>query len=196
MRITREQATDNRKRVVDAAAKLFRERGFDNVGIAELMHAAGLTHGGFYNHFSSKDTLEAAACAAVFEGAIARIEAIAAIGEAESRDNALRDYRRRYVSPQARDASGATCPMVAFASDVSRQGEDVQTAYAEGLRRYVDAFARASFGPERAEHQRAEALRSVALLVGALTLARSVARKDPELSEAILNAARETPAGA
>lgn len=181
MRITKQRAAENRARVVEEAARLFREKGFDGVGVAELMAAAGLTHGGFYNHFGSKDDVEAAACAAVFANSLARL---AGVAEAPDRAAAFADYCSRYVSTRARDSSAASCPMVAFAGDVSRQCEPVRAAYAEGLAGYLDAFAKASDLP------RAEAIRAFAGLVGALTLARSVAACDPELSDEILAAAR------
>ena len=176
MRITKQRAEQNRERVIEEAARLFRQKGF-GVGVAELMAAAGLTHGGFYNHFGSKDDLEAEACARVFEKSISRV---AAVGDAD----AFAVYRKRYLSPEARDASAAACPMVAFAGDVSRQSEGVREAYSEGLARYLEAFSAASGKP------RAEAIREFATLVGALTLARSVAGSDAELSDEILAAGR------
>ncbi|MDB5924847.1 MAG: TetR family transcriptional regulator, partial [Betaproteobacteria bacterium] len=63
MKVSREQAAENRERILDAAAQLFRERGFEGIGVADLMKAAGLTHGGFYGHFASKEDLMAQACA-------------------------------------------------------------------------------------------------------------------------------------
>jgi TetR/AcrR family transcriptional regulator, transcriptional repressor for nem operon len=63
MRVSRERAAENRDRIVDVAGRLFRERGFDGIGVANLMKAAGLTHGGFYGHFASKEDLEVQACA-------------------------------------------------------------------------------------------------------------------------------------
>ncbi len=178
MRITKQRAADNRERVVEEAARLFREKGFDGVGVAELMAAAGLTHGGFYNHFSSKAQVEAAACAHVFDRSVAKISAIA-----EARDDrAFAAYCARYVSAQARDASAASCPMVAFAGDVSRQSEGVREAYAKGLAAYLQEFVKASGA------SRGHALRAFAELVGALTLARSVASSDPALSDEILTA--------
>ena len=62
MRVTREQAIQTRERILDAAAQLFRERGFGGIGVADLMKAAGLTHGGFYGHFESKEDLMAQVC--------------------------------------------------------------------------------------------------------------------------------------
>jgi len=184
MRVTKQRAAENRERVVEEAAKLFREKGFDGVGVAELMGAAGLTHGGFYNHFGSKDDVEAAALRHIFEQSVGRIADIAEMAEPE-RARAFAAYCERYVSTTARDATAASCPMVAFAGDVSRQGEAVRGAYAEGLAAYLEAFAKAS------ARERTRALREFATLVGALTLARSVAGKDAGLSAEILSAARD-----
>ena len=183
MRITREQATENRTRVLDAAARLFREKGFDGVGVAELMAAAGLTHGGFYNHFSSKEALEAAACEKVFARSIGKVMEIGEIPERDQRDAAFVEYRGRYLSSEARDAPAPSCPMVAFAGDMTRQPTHVREAYARGLREYLEGFARASGLSDRRE-----SLRAFCEIAGALTLARSVAEADPDLSDEILNA--------
>jgi len=183
MRVTKQRVAENRERVIEEAAKLFRAKGFDGVGVAELMAAAGLTHGGFYNHFGSKEDLEAAAMGRVFEQSVARMAGIAAIADLDERRRAFADYCERYVSTTARDADAASCPMVAFAGDVSRQAEPVRAAYAEGLAAYLEAFVAASgLG-------RAAALREFATLAGALTLARSVAGSDAGLSEEVLGAA-------
>jgi TetR/AcrR family transcriptional repressor of nem operon len=188
LRITRDQAAENRARVVEAAAKLFRARGFDGVGVAELMRAAGMTHGGFYNHFASKEGVEAAACERVFANSIAKVEALAEIPDPAERRRAFEEYRSRYVSTAARDAAAPNCPMVAFAGDVSRQSAEVREAYAAGLRSYLDAFSRAA--SEGSEGGRQRALKEFSEWVGALTLARSVAADDPALSDEILRAVR------
>lgn len=184
MRISKQKAADNRSRVVASAAQLFRERGFAGVSVAELMASAGLTHGGFYNHFDGKSEVEAAALALVFDAALARMSAVADEPDPERRAQAFARYCATYVSPKARDATAATCPMIAFAADVSRQDEAVQSAYAKGLRAYLEAFAKAG------EAERAEAIRRFCALAGALTLARSVAAQDPVLSDEILAAAQ------
>ena len=192
MRITKQQADENKARVVETAAVLFREKGFDRVSIADLMHAADMTHGGFYNHFGSKDDLEAAACAHVFEKSVAAVEAIAAIADPAERAQAFDDYKRRYVSKKGRDATAARCPMVAFAGDVSRQSPTVRGEYAAGLHKYLDAFERAAArqrSARRPENARRHAIAQLAALAGALTLARSVADADPALSDEILEAA-------
>ena len=78
MRVSREQAAENRDRIIDVAGRLFRERGFDGIGVANLMKAAGLTHGGFYGHFESKEDLEVQACARVLARTSERWNAVAA----------------------------------------------------------------------------------------------------------------------
>jgi TetR/AcrR family transcriptional repressor of nem operon len=189
MRISSEQARKNRDRVVDAAANLFREKGFDSVAVAELMRAAGMTHGGFYNHFDSKDEVEAAACARVFEGALARIGAIAAIEDVDVRRRAFEAYRKRYVSIAARDAAGPACPMVAFAGDMARRPPALRETFAEGLNAYLAAYTLAS---GRDTGARAAAIREFSTLAGALILARGVAKEAPDLSAEILAAAVES----
>ena len=185
MRITKQKAAENRGRVVEEAARLFREKGFDGVGVAELMAAAGMTHGGFYNHFGSKDEVEAAACERLFEASVAKMTAdrrgarrggarrgvrrlprTLCVGRCARRDRRLLPdgrLRRRRFAPERRRArrlcARACAPM-------------------------STAFAKAS-GAERAE-----ALRAFSTLAGALTLARSVAARDPALSDEILAAAR------
>lgn len=190
MKITKQQAEENRARVVETAARLFREKGFEGVGVADLMRAAGLTHGGFYNHFESKDDLSAAACAHALSQAVATIESVAENERAHG--EALAEYRRRYLSRKSRDAEGFRCPMVAFGNDVSRQGPELREVYAAGLKRYLDAFVRAyasERGGRRAEADlRAEAIAHFATMVGAVSLARSVAKVDPVLSDEILDA--------
>ena len=188
LRITKDQAAENRARVVDAAAKLFRAKGFEAVGVAELMRAAGMTHGGFYNHFASKEAVEAAACEQVFAKSVAKLEGIAEIPDEEQRRRAFEDYRTRYVSRTARYATSSSCPMVAFAGDVSRQSAEVRDVYAAGLRAYLDAFERAGDSGEDGGAARRQAIKRFSELVGALTLARSVAIADPELSDEILRA--------
>ena len=191
MRLTKEKVAENKARVIATAARLFREKGFEGVGVADLMHAAGLTHGGFYNHFESKDALTAETCAWIFENTVAMMESMAAIEDDAERAAAVADYKRRYLSEKARDTPAARCPMVALGTDVSRQPGPVRRVYAAGLRRYLDALARAlgGRGAARRKAKRQEAIATLAMLAGALSLARSVAEADPELSDEILAAA-------
>lgn len=195
MRISRKKAEANKAEVVAQASRLFRERGLDGPSVAELMRAAGMTHGGFYNHFSSKTDLQACALAHNFDLAVARLARIGEGPDAAARRAALDDYIAHYLSPRARDASGAACPMVAFGADVSREDAEVRRAYADGLERYLTDFALAfatpgahSDGNGRAA--RAQAIALLATLVGGLSLARSVAGVNPALSDELLATAR------
>lgn len=184
MRLTREQAAENKAKVLDAALGLFQSRGFSDVGVSELMNAAGLTHGGFYNHFKSKSDLEAQACGLAFDRALGALGKVAAKPAGDQRRAAMRLYVERYLSARARDAAGASCPMVAFAADVSRESADVQARYAEGLRAYLAILA------DALETNESAARATMAELVGALSLARSVASQDRALSDEILVAAK------
>ena len=185
MRITKKQSEDNKARVIASATRLFRAKGFAGVGVADLMRKAGMTHGGFYNHFESKDELEAEACGQALAGSIQKIGAIAALTDERERDLAVAAYMRRYVSQKARDAVAPSCPMVAFAAEMPRQCAPVREAYGAGLREYLAAFTQAGVG----KVARREALARFASLAGALILARSVASADPRLSDEILEAA-------
>jgi TetR/AcrR family transcriptional regulator, transcriptional repressor for nem operon len=184
MRLSKEKTAENRARVLDAALTLFSERGFSGVGVSELMAEAGLTHGGFYNHFDSKAELEAEACSLAFDRAIWVVRKVANKPAGAERRAAMRLFVERYLSERARDSRGAKCPMVAFSTDVSRESADVQARYAEGLSDYLDVLA------EALESDRASAIAALAELVGGLKLARSVADSNRQLSNAILESAR------
>ncbi len=185
MRLSKEQTADNKARVLDAALALFAERGFAGGAVSELMAQAGLTHGGFYNHFESKAALEAEACALAFNRALAAIGKVAARPAGAERRAGLKLFVRRYLSEKARDAKGALCPMVAFSTDVMRESPDVQSRYAKGFAAYVETLATAM------ESDRASAMMLLAELVGGLKLARSLSATDRALSDAVLAATRE-----
>jgi TetR/AcrR family transcriptional repressor of nem operon len=118
-RVSREQADNNRLAITDASARLFRERGIDNVSVAELMAAAGLTHGGFYGHFESKDQLAAEACRWAFGRSVERWKK--RIAEKSDRTLARAALTDNYLSAQSRNNPGASCPAAAFAGDVARE---------------------------------------------------------------------------
>src|ERR1700754_1645301 len=112
-RVSRRQAQANRAAVVAASSRLFRERGIDGVSVPELTGAAGLTHGGFYRQFASKDALAALACTAGFEGLLAGLPEAPRPGD-------LRAFLDSYLSPGHRAGPADGCPTTAFASDVTR----------------------------------------------------------------------------
>ncbi len=186
MRVSKEQAAENRRRVVEVASALFRERGFNGIGVADLMKEAGLTHGGFYGQFASKEDLAAEACARAME---VMAERWAGSAEMPPGDEALTALLEGYLSPLHRDHSAAGCPIAALGVDVSRQGGAVRGAFTRGLRPFIDRLQRLVPG-RSAEAKRKAALATLSGMVGALILARAV--DDPVLSEELLEAARES----
>lgn len=179
VRVTREQAAVHREKILEVAGTLFRERGFDGIGVADIMKRAGLTHGGFYGHFDSKDDLAAETTARVLsrEGWLQRLT-----GKANP---SLGEVVRKYLSPRHRDDAGHGCLFAALGSDVVRQPRSIRRAFTEGLRLRVAAMQ--SVLPRRsAAEQRKKALATMASLVGAMILSRAV--DDPKLSGEILEA--------
>lgn len=193
MGVPKEQAVRNRQSIIDTAARVFRERGVDGVGVADLMKAAGFTHGGFYNHFKSKDALAAEACAAVLSRAV---EEMARVIEADTagQKGSLRAMLETYLSPKHRDDPGQGCPIPTLATDAARQGELMQTAYAEGIERFVETissyFANAGEDAGQSGTARASAIGLLTQLVGTLMLARGVGAANPGLSEEVLAVGR------
>ncbi|CAO3433077.1 TetR/AcrR family transcriptional regulator [Azospirillum endophyticum] len=186
MRVSKEQAAENRRRVVEVASALFRERGFNGIGVADLMKEAGLTHGGFYGQFQSKEDLAAEACAHAMEVAAERW------GRSAEGEDALPKLLASYLSPRHRDHSAAGCPMAAFGVDVARQGGSARSAFTRGLRPFLDRLSRLVPG-RSTEAKRKAALATLSGMVGALILARAV--DDPVLSDEILDAARVSLGG-
>jgi len=191
MKVSREQAAENGERILDLATRLFRERGIDGVSVADLMKSAGLTHGGFYGHFKSKQQLVAQACAL----AISRMRQSWMKSIGEMPQNPIQAVADRYLTLAHRDHSGRGCPMAALGAEVARQGPPVRHAVTEELRAFFDFLTRALPGPSETDRRR-KAISMYALLVGAMVLARAVA--DPSLSNEILQAAaaslpRESP---
>jgi TetR/AcrR family transcriptional regulator, transcriptional repressor for nem operon len=181
MKVSREQAAQNRERIVDAAAQLFRERGFEGIGVADLMKTVGLTHGGFYGHFSSKEDLMTQACVR----ALARSQETWARHADKSRADALPLIARTYLSTRHRDDPGAGCLLAALGSDVARQGPGVRHAVTEGMRRAFDLLARLVSG-KSAKNRRQNAIAAYASWVGAMVMARAV--DDLALSQEIMDA--------
>jgi TetR/AcrR family transcriptional repressor of nem operon len=182
MKVSREQAAANRERIVEVAGKLFREHGFDGIGVADLMKAAGLTHGGFYGHFKSKDDLAAQACGR----ALARSSQRWVRRAEESAGDARAELIKQYLSEAHRDASGSGCVLAALGSDAGRQGRAIRRALTEGLGSLVDVLAKLAPSRSRAA-KRQQALADMAQMVGAMVLARAI--DDPTLSKEILDAA-------
>ncbi|WP_407528985.1 TetR/AcrR family transcriptional regulator [Methylobacterium oryzisoli] len=174
MKVTREQVAENRRRILAAAGRLFRERGFDAVSVAEVMRAAGLTHGGFYGYFRSKDDLIAAALA---ELVVAPPVAPLDPGR----------YAEQYLTPTHRDDRAGGCPVAALGAESVRQSPQIRAAMTEGLRRQIERLAQGT-GDVDPEAARRAAIGQWSALVGALVLARL--SDDPALSEEVLGETR------
>jgi TetR/AcrR family transcriptional repressor of nem operon len=177
MRVTKEQAAENRERILTEAARLFRERGVAGVGMDALAEAAGMTHGSLYSQFDSKEHLAAEALGRAFDASAAKY------GEVET----LSAYVERYLSPRHRDAPGSGCAIATLGCEVPRQGNAMRRSFTKGLRRLMERLTRLS-GPKSRGKSENEVLAIAATLVGGIILARAV--DDRELSDRILAACR------
>jgi TetR/AcrR family transcriptional repressor of nem operon len=174
MKVSREQMAENRRRILDVASRLFKDKGFDAVSVAEVMKAAGLTHGGFYGHFTSKDDLVAQTLAQALSSD--------SVGDGE-----FNSFVRSYLAPRHRDNPGNGCPTAGLAAAIRHQTPAAKAVMTEGLRSQIARIERALPGQDAAEKRRA-AIGSWAAMVGAVILARAV--DDPELSDEVLEQAR------
>lgn len=186
-RVSRKQADLNREIIVEAATRLFRERGLHGISVVDVMAAAGLTHGGFYGHFQSKEALAREASERAFEEVGTRWRE--RITQGEDKAAARRALIEPYLSVYSRDNPGESCPVVAFASDISHEPADsgLHEPFLAGLNRLLDALGNLMDSTDPT-HNRQQALVQYSLMVGALTLAR--ATRGDALSDEILEAAR------
>jgi TetR/AcrR family transcriptional repressor of nem operon len=176
MRVSREQAQATRKRIVDTAGRMFREKGIHAVGLDAIMKEAGLTHGGFYGHFRSKDELVAEAIG----------QAMGETLKADDERPTLKDFVDGYLSSKHRDESGAGCPIAALGPELARLPDGKRgfaTDYVRALIAKMEELRANSGRPGRQE-----AIAELASLVGALIMARAV--DDAALSDEILSATR------
>jgi TetR/AcrR family transcriptional repressor of nem operon len=184
MKVSRERAAENRHHVVEVASRLFRARGFDGVGIADLMKAAGLTHGGFYGQFNSKDDLATEASARAFENTAEAWEAVSR-QKAKEPLAALVSF---YLSEQHRDDMDTGCPLASLGVDSARHDGSVRRVFTEGLHRLLEILEGVEPGrTRRIRHRRA--LATMATMVGALVLAR--AADDDKLSIELIEVVRD-----
>lgn len=184
MKVTRAQAREHRQRILDVASRTFRSKGFDGASVADIMAAAGMTHGGFYGHFDSKVDLQAEACSAALASATARWAAVIA----DSPEDALESIVDGYLSERHRDSPAIGCAFAALAAEASRGESAVRGAFTNDLNERVDLLSRVAPGSSPGA-RRAKAIATIAALVGAIVLARVV--DDADLSDEILEAARK-----
>jgi len=186
---SRKEATH--ERIVEAAARAIRRSGYGGTGVADIMKAAGLTHGGFYAHFASREAMLAEAADRAGAEAVATSASIAAAAPPQ---NALQSLLRAYLSKEHLESMERGCPVAALGSEMPRQAPEVRHAATRRIKEMIDLVARQSpdWGQPGA-HERA--LVTVATMVGALLLARAV--DDSRLSDALREAALNhlVPAG-
>ncbi|KAF2990866.1 TetR/AcrR family transcriptional regulator [Methylocystis sp. MJC1] len=187
MRVSRTQAAENRETVINVASRLFREHGFDGIGLKDLMKGAGLTQGAFYKQFASKEDLAAQASRRAWESAFNRWSAAVA-AEPEDPLGAVMAF---YLSMGHREEKMDGCPLVALGSDAARQGAEVKASFEAGVKAILDvldhAIAQTNGSEPNASDPKSEAMAVLSTMVGALTLSRVV--NDPDLAQAFLDAA-------
>ncbi|WP_277591514.1 TetR/AcrR family transcriptional regulator [Pseudomonas chlororaphis] len=176
MRVSKAQAQLNREHIVETASIMFRERGFDGVGVADLMAAAGFTHGGFYKHFGSKADLMAEASANSLAQSLASAEELS-----------VKDFIDVYVSRDHRDGRATGCTMAALCGDAARQSDDLKSAFAEGIERTLQTLGeKYPIGPDAAPGEaRVKMIDLLARAVGAIILSRACP-DDSALADEIL----------
>ena len=182
MRVSREQFAENRQRILEVAARLFREKGFEGVGVDGIMEEAGLTHGGFYGHFASKADLAEQACAAAVGRSTDKWESLAD----GSPDTGLGEIVRSYLSKRHRDDPGNGCAFAALGGEVARRSDGVRATVTQGVQAQLSILERVAGGGSRSE-RRGEAIATLSGMVGAMVLARLV--DQPALSDEILTVA-------
>jgi TetR/AcrR family transcriptional repressor of nem operon len=180
VRYSNEHKAETRQRVLKEAAREIRAKGPDGVAVAGVMARAGLTHGGFYAHFDSKEALIAEAIGTMFEDARGRSDAIEQTADPRA---ALRGYVDFYLSQAHRDRRDRGCPLPTLSGDFARSGDSQRERFGLGVEGLTARLAKA-LGAIGASDPHAEGSAMLAQMVGAVALARAVA--DPIQSDAIL----------
>ena len=180
MKVTKAKAQENRARIVATASALFRERGFDGIGVAELMAAAGFTHGGFYKHFGSKADLMAEAATIGF-----------AQTEAKIAGADMAEFAKAYVSRNHRDARSDGCTMAALCGDAARQPDAIKAAFAAGVESLLANLQGEDTAADEADRKEARAVTidMLAHAIGAVVLSRACPDDSP-LADEILEVCR------
>ncbi|MGJ0507398.1 MAG: TetR/AcrR family transcriptional regulator [Methylocystis sp.] len=184
MRVSRTQAAENRATVINVASRLFRERGFDGIGLKDLMKGAGLTQGAFYKQFASKEDLAAQASRRALESAFNRWSA----AMAAKPEDPLGAVLAFYLSMGHREQKMDGCPLVALAADAARQGGEVRASFEAGIKAHLEVLSRLVAETEDSD-AKGKAMTVLSLMVGAVTLSRAV--NDPDLAQSVLDAAAE-----
>jgi TetR/AcrR family transcriptional repressor of nem operon len=182
MRVSRIQAEENRQTVIEVASRLFREHGFDGIGLKDLMKGAGLTQGAFYKQFASKGDLAAQASKRALENSSSRWSAAAAARPEDPLGAVVAFYLSMAHCAERMDG----CPIVALGSDAARQGSEVKASFESGIRSHLEMLGR-WIGEAGGEEPNGKAIAILSTMVGAIVLSRAV--NDKQLSKQLLRAA-------
>ena len=185
MKVTKERAAQNRRALVRAAGKLFRKHGIDGVGVAEIGEETGLTHGALYAQFPSKQALAAEALAEGLERNYARL-----VGRAKGAAPTIGYHLDLFINKRHRDNIAQGCAMAASGSEIARHDKSVSRSFAEGFERSVRAIEAIVEDASLSTSERERALVIAVGEIGAIVVARGVAKANPKLSEEVLAASR------
>jgi TetR/AcrR family transcriptional regulator, transcriptional repressor for nem operon len=180
---SRAEKAENHERIVRTAAARFREIGVDGIGVADLMKEAGLTHGGFYRHFASRDELVGEAIERALQDGGNAVDAVLSNEHAS-----LGMLVDAYLSAAHRDGLATSCAVTTLAGDTSRSNARARTAYTHQVGKYLELLVKLIASDKR-KSRRKKAIAALATLVGAVSMSRAV--NDPKLSEEILQSAAD-----
>ena len=183
MRMSQDDKYRSHGRIVASAARLFRQNGIEGASGADVMRDAGMTHGGFYKHFDSKDALLVAALEQAFEETFERLGPELPHAEAAVVSSAFQAF---YLSDGHVASPSIGCPIAALGNDVARGAELLKARFGAGVRRIVSRLARGVAGSQRA--RQARAMRQIAMMAGAVMIARA---SDPDTAREMLAACRD-----
>lgn len=191
MRVSKEKAAKNRDTLLQAASRLFRKKGMDGVGVADIAKEAGLTHGALYAHFPSKDALAAEAFSYGFAGNMDDTREWAG-----DRCPSFQEYLNGYLSSYMRDKLETGCPMAASASEIGRQDSAISGSFTRAFEEMAAMLESSLEDTIPASQRRRLAIAAAAAEIGAIAVSRAVAKTDAALSEEVLQSVRETFAAA
>ncbi|MFZ0589726.1 MAG: TetR/AcrR family transcriptional regulator [Bryobacteraceae bacterium] len=194
MGVTKEQAVQNRERILAAAERLFREKGVDAVGLAELMKEAGFTQGGFYNHFASKEAIVSQVIGKAVDEGQQQLGAAIAHSRRRGADPLIRQIRW-YLSPTHRDDIDCGCPIAGFAGEIPHLSKAAQASYAEALEQAFNQIAGMILEQDSklaGAEAHARAISLYSHMVGSVLLSRAVSASRPALADEILKHGRSS----
>jgi len=194
MGVTKEQAVHNRERILAAAERLFRQKGVDAVGLAELMKEAGFTQGGFYNHFASKEALVSEVIGNAVDEGQQQLGAAIAQARRIGADPTIRQIKW-YLSPAHRDDINCGCPIAGFAGEIPHLSKAAQASYAEALEQAFNEITEMLLEQDSKltrEEAHARAISLYSHMVGSVLLSRAVSASQPALADEILKHGRSS----